>query len=104
MNQLKVTITVDRAKKLLEAHTGLTSKLADWGYESVVLRKDELDLVMVPDTTLLPEVVLTHQYLWTDPVMAKDYLVYFLTTTDGQTALAKGIVVEHKLVWSEDNQ
>lgn len=104
MNQLDVTITVERAQKLLEKHVGLTSKLTDLGYESVLLGKDELDPKIVPKTSQLPNEVLTHQYLWIEPVTAKEYLVYFLTTIDCQRVLAQGIVVDHKLVWSEGNQ
>lgn len=104
MNQLNVTIAVDSAQKLLETHLGLTSELADWCYESVLLGKDELDPVMVPETDLLPEIVLTHQYLWIDPVTEKEYLVYFLTTIDYQRGLGQGIVVDHKLVWGDGNQ
>lgn len=104
MNQLEVKITVDRAKKLLEAQTGIANEVADWCYESILLGKDELDPEIVPETSQLPAEILTHQYLWTDPVMAKDYLVYFVTTIDCQRVLAQGIVVDHKLVWSEGNQ
>lgn len=104
MNQLKVTITVDRAKKLLETHLGHTSVLTDWRYESVLLGKDELDPAMVPEMDLLPEEVLTHQYLLIDPITAKEYLIYFLTTINRQKVLAKGIVVDQKLMWSEGNQ
>lgn len=92
-------ITVDSARKLLETQTGVASEVADWCYESVLLGKDELDPAMVPEIDLLPEEILTHQYLWTDSVMAKEYLVYFLTTIDCQRVLVQGIVVDHKLMW-----
>lgn len=104
MSLLEVTVAVESAQKLLETHIGPTSELADWCYESVVLGKDELDPAMVLDKNLLPEEVLTHQYLWIDPNTEKDYLVYFLTSIDCQRVLAQGIVVNRKLVWSEGNQ
>lgn len=99
-----MTLTVDCAKKMLEKHIGLTSKLTDLGYESVLLGKDELDPEMVPEIYLLPDEVLSHQYLWIDSVTEKEYLVYFLTRIDCQIVLVQGIVVDHKLVWSEGNQ
>lgn len=99
MSQLEVTISLENAQKLLETQTGVASEVADWCYESVLLGKDELDPAIVPDKNLLADEVLTHQYLWTDPVMTKEYLVYFITTIDCQRVLVQGIVVDHKLVW-----
>lgn len=105
MNQLDRTVDGERAQKLVEIQTEIVvSELTDWCYESMVLGKDELDPAIVPDKNLLPMEVLTHQYLWIDFVTEKDYLVYFITTINHQKVLAKGIVVGHKLVCSDDKQ
>ncbi|WP_281738433.1 4'-phosphopantetheinyl transferase [Enterococcus dispar] len=89
---------VEEAITILKQQTGIITKAEDWGEESVTLGNDEVDPDTIPVGIELPPFVLATMYLY----MAdeQDYVVYFLSESTSQHSIAKGLLVDGKLVWS----
>lgn len=89
---------VEEAIDLLKQQTGIITKPEDWGEESVTLGSDEVDPDTIPDGIELPPLVLATMYLY----MAKqqEFVVYFLEDSITHQSIAKGLLVDGKLVWS----
>lgn len=89
---------VEEAIELLKQQTGITTKPEDWGEESVTLGSDEVDPDTIPVGIELPPCVLATMYLYM--ANQQEFVVYFLEDSFSHQSIAKGLLVDGKLVWS----
>lgn len=89
---------VEEAIELLKQQTGITTKAEDWGEESVTLGSEEVDPDTIPNDVELPPFVLATLYLYM--ANQQEFVVYFLEDSFTHQSIAKGLLVDGKLVWS----
>lgn len=89
---------VEEAIELLKQQTGIITKPEDWGEESVTLGSDEVDPDTIPVDIELPSFVLATMYLYMGN--QQEFVVYFLEDSFTHQSIAKGLLVDGKLVWS----
>ncbi|WP_278530627.1 4'-phosphopantetheinyl transferase [Enterococcus asini] len=89
---------VEEAIELLKQQTGIITKPEDWGEESVTLGSDEVDPDTIPDSIELPPFILATMYLYM--ANQQEFVVYFLEDSFTHQSIAKGLLVDGKLVWS----
>ena len=65
--------------EVLEKCAQLVTTPEEWGYESVTMEKEEIEMGMLPEDVTLPRLVMTHLYIYCAPEDGKDYVVYFIT-------------------------
>lgn len=90
---------LDEAIGILQTQLQITTNEDDWGYESVMMPKEELDLHMVPEGVHFPQTVMTHVYMYNDPSQEDEYIVYFITDMACQKEIVRGLLVNDQLVW-----
>lgn len=89
---------VEEAIELLKQQTGISTTSEDWGEESVTLGNDEVDPDTIPVGIELPPLVLATMYLYVGD--QQEFVVYFLEDSFTHQRIAKGLLVDGKLVWS----
>lgn len=89
---------VEEAIEILKQQTGIATTPDDWGEESVTLGREEVDPNTLPVKIELPPLVLATMYLYM--ANEQDYVVYFLSDSINHHSIAKGLLVDGKLVWS----
>ncbi|HIY58717.1 MAG TPA: hypothetical protein H9829_11110 [Candidatus Tetragenococcus pullicola] len=85
------------AKAIYTSQTGKDTHDEEWGYESVLMEKEELDSTIVPSEVIyeLPDDVVAHVYQHS----LDETFVYFLTKAKSNQALVKGFVCSRQLKW-----
>ncbi|WP_270284886.1 4'-phosphopantetheinyl transferase [Enterococcus lactis] len=86
---------LETAIEVLEKCAQLVTTPEEWGYESVTMEKEEIEM------GILPRLVMTHLYIYCAPEDGKDYVVYFITDITSQREFVRGLLVEGRLVWSQ---
>ena len=92
---------LETAIEVLEKCAQLVTTPEEWGYESVTMEKEEIEMDTLPKDVHLPRLVMTHRYIYCAPEDGKDYVVYFITDITSQREFVRGLLVEGRLVWSQ---
>ena len=92
---------LETAIEVLEKRAQLVTTPEEWGYESVTMEKEEIEMGTLPKAVHLPRLVMTHLYIYCAPEDGKDYVVYFITDITSQREFVRGLLVEGRLVWSQ---
>ncbi|MFP1648827.1 4'-phosphopantetheinyl transferase [Enterococcus mundtii] len=92
---------LETAIEVLEKCAQLVTTPEEWGYESVTMEKEEIEMGMIPEAIHLPRLVMTHLYIYCAPEDGKDYVVYFITDITSQREFIRRLLVEGRLVWSQ---
>ena len=92
---------LETAIEVLEKCAQLVTTSEEWGYESVTMEKEEIEMDTLPKDVTLPRLVMTHLYIYCAPEDGKDYVIYFITDITSQREFVRGLLVEGRLVWSQ---
>ena len=93
---------LDEAIEILKKQTNIETSKKDWSFESVTAEREELDpdIIDVNDCSL-PDLVMTHLFLWVESNTGKDYVVFLIMDTSSDHEFIRGLLIEGKLAWSE---
>ena len=69
---------LETAIEVLEKCAQLVTTPEKWGYESVTMEKEEIEIGTLPKDVHLPRLVMTHLLYLIAPEDGKDYVVYFI--------------------------
>ncbi|RXW77267.1 4'-phosphopantetheinyl transferase, partial [Enterococcus faecium] len=58
---------LETAIEVLEKRAQLVTIPEEWGYESVTMEKEEIEMGMLPKDVHLPRLVMTHLYIYCAP-------------------------------------
>ena len=91
---------LNEAIKILKEQVNINASENDWGYESVLLERSELDGALLPETygQNLPKRILVHSYIYQD-AEASDYVAYFITDESNQHEYVRGLLKNGQLIW-----
>lgn len=87
------------AQELLLKQYQIQSSEDEWTYESVTMEKEEIEPETLPKDSQLPDLVMTHVYIFDDEEALNDYTVYFITTTTSDIEYIRGVLLNGELVW-----
>lgn len=65
---------LETAIEVLEKCAQLVTASEEWGYESVTMEKEEIEIGTLPKDVHLPRLVMTHLYIYCAPEDGKDYV------------------------------
>lgn len=93
---------LDEVIDILRKQTNIETNKKDWSFESVTAERKELDpdIIHASDCSL-PNLVMTHLFLYVESNTGKDYVMFFITDTSSDHEFIRGLLVEGKLAWSE---
>lgn len=90
---------LEDAIELLLQHCAIDSLKEEWGEESITLEREEIDTDLLPSSIDLPNQVLANTYIYRNG--NNQFIVYILTTVDATRSIAKGILRNNLVVWTE---
>ena len=93
---------VNQAIQLLMDQQNIKTEAEEWGQESILLMKEEVDEHTLPKQAKahLPKVIMSHTFLYLDN-RGMDYIVYFLAEGTTNQPLLCGLLKEGERVYSK---